>query len=103
MIIEAPREQNWNQKNAVEHMKHFKIHLLFNNNSKNTAAVTNTQKNTDSQNSKPKKVLHWSLSVNMPSPSPGVTNIVQSLSNLTCVTLMVIDQREQKYVASNTT
>ena len=36
MITEAPREQNWNQKNTVEHMKHFKIHihLLFNNSKK---------------------------------------------------------------------
>ena len=43
MIIEAPGEENWTQKNTVENMKHFKIQLLFNN-PKNTAAVISTQK-----------------------------------------------------------
>ena len=51
MIIEAPGE-----KILFENMKHFKIQLLFNN-PKNTAAVTSTQKNTDSRNSKPKNIL----------------------------------------------
>ena len=51
-------------------MNYLKIQHLSNN-PKNTAAVTSTQKNTDFRNSKPKKILRWSWSVNMPSPPPG--------------------------------
>ena len=63
-------------------MKHLKIQHLSSN-PKNTAAVSSTQKNTDFRNSKPKRILHLSLTVNMPSPSPGVLyNLRWRLANI---------------------
>ena len=56
MIVEAPDEQNWIQKNTVENVKHFKIQLLFNN-PKIYSSCDQYPQNTDSPNSKPKKTL----------------------------------------------
>ena len=50
-------------KNTVENIKLLKIHHLSGN-PKNTATMTNIQKNTNFRNSKPKKILRSSLSVN---------------------------------------
>ena len=59
-------------KSTVENMKHFKIQFLFSNPIKYSSCDQHP-KNTDSWNSKAKKILEQSASVNIPSPPPGVS------------------------------
>ena len=58
-----PKKYCWN-------MKHFKIQLLFNN--PKIQQLWSVPKKYRFSKFKTKKILRWSLSVNMPSPTPGI-------------------------------
>ena len=56
MTIEVPDKQNWTQKILLK-MLNTLNYSFYLTNKKHTAAVTSTEKNTDSRYSKPKKIL----------------------------------------------
>ena len=61
-------------KNTVKNIKHLRIQHLFNNPKRYSSCDQYPKKVTNFRNSDPKKILRWSLSVNMTSPTPGNLN-----------------------------